>query len=98
MVYDLSVFNTTNITNYLVLTQRINEASDHLLGTLIFITIFIGVYFIYKKEDSLKDLMVSSFISIIFGVLLISMNLITFQIFIGVVFMFILFFIILFYI
>ena len=88
MSYDLSFVNGTNVTNMFQATIKVNEASNYLFGTLLMIAIFVGVYFAFKKEETIREWVISGFVSSIIGMLLILMNLVTWQILIGIIFIF----------
>lgn len=89
--------NGTNTTNMLQVTTQVNQSSNYLLGTLLVVSVFIGVYFLYKKEETAKEFLISGFVSSIVAVLFILINWITWQIFIALIFVFFLAFMITFF-
>lgn len=88
MTYNLGLLNGTNGTNLLLATQGINQASDYVFGTFLAIAIYMGMYFLFKKEETIREMLISGFVSSIIAVLLILANLITWQIFIALLFLF----------
>ena len=79
MAYNLDVFNSTNTTNYYQLTLQVNNASGGVYGMLLMFAIFI--FFLVSFRNSgldfgLDNWIYSSFLTLVFGVLLFLMGLI----------------------
>lgn len=79
MSYDLDVFNSTNTTNYYQLTLQVNNASGGVYGMLLMFVIFI--FFLVSFRNSgldfgLDNWIYSSFLTLVFGVLLFLMGIV----------------------
>lgn len=68
-----------NSTNLLHTVQGVNAASGNLLATIFLFVIWIGAFAYYKKEDSQDDFLVSSFIASVFAILMLLLDLMTWQ-------------------
>lgn len=70
MTYNLDSLNATTTTSILSLFDNISTNSSYVFGTIILITIFFGFYFLFKKEETINDILASSFLTSIVGTLL----------------------------
>lgn len=72
MTYDLTLFNSTNARTNLQLVTGVNSASSGLLGVLIFFTLYLVFFIMFRKAglDGVDNFIASSFITTGFGVLL----------------------------
>ena len=68
-----------NSTNLLHTAQGVNAASGNLLATMMLFVIWIGAFAYFKKEDSQDDFLISSFIASIFAILMLFLDLMTWQ-------------------
>lgn len=78
MAYNLTFME--NSTNILQSTQYVNDNSGFLFGTLMFFLIWIGIYLLFKREDAIEDFVGSSFLASIIGIMMILLDLITWQV------------------
>ena len=85
MSYDLTFMESSR--NLLTVVQGINDASGGLLGTLFIIILWIGLFMAFKKEESLTEWIISSFITSIVAILFVLIELISWQIMLIPVFM-----------
>lgn len=92
MSYDLGALAGNNVTNMYQATVKIGSASNEIFGTLLMSTIFIALFVLYRKEGTLRDIIASGFISLIVGIMLVSIGLLTWSIFISLFFIFIMIF------
>lgn len=79
MAYNLDLFNSTNATNYYHLTTAVNTASGGVYGMLLLFSIFIFFLVSFRGaglDFGLENWMYSSFMTIVFGVLLFLMGLV----------------------
>ena len=78
MSYNLTFMDST--TNFLALAQGVNTASNNWLGACLLFVLAIGLYVAFKKEDSMKEFLISLFITSTVSVMMFLTNLLTFQV------------------
>lgn len=89
MVYDLGALYGNNVTNMYQATTKIGVASNNIFGTLLMLTVFIALFIYYRREGTIKDLIASGFISVILGIMLVSIGLLTWSVFFSLIFVFV---------
>jgi hypothetical protein len=89
VTYDLSSINATNSNTLLDVFTIVNSQSGNVFGTLLLLSIFLGYYMLFSKEQKIDDLLTSSFITNVVATLLMFAGIITWQIYIGSLFVFI---------
>ena len=83
MSYDLTIINQTATRTLLDGIVLVNNASGQIFGTLILITIGLGYFFLFSKEQKIDDLLVSSFITTIIGTVFMIADIITWPVYVG---------------
>lgn len=78
MSYNLSFMD--NSTNILHLAQGVNTASDGWYAVLFLFVLWIGLYATFKKEDTVTELVISSFVTAVVAILFFLIGLLTWQI------------------
>lgn len=73
--------NQTNANTLLDVFNAVATGSNNIFGALILITIFLGYYFLFSKEQTIQDLLASSFITMIVASLFLFIDLITWPIY-----------------
>ena len=79
MPYNLDAFNSTNATNYYHLTVAVNNASGGVYGMLLMFVIFIFFLVSFRSSGldfGLDNWIYSSFLTLVFGVLLFLMGIV----------------------
>lgn len=61
----------------------VNTSSGEMFGLLLLVTIFMGYYFLFSKEQKIDDLLASSFVTMVVATIFLFMNVIAWQIWIG---------------
>jgi asparagine N-glycosylation enzyme membrane subunit Stt3 len=89
MSYDLTIVNQTSARTFLDSIVIVNNASGQVFGTLLLITIMLGYYFLFSKEQKIDDFLTSSFITSVIATLMMFASIITWQIYIAFLFIFI---------
>jgi hypothetical protein len=74
MAYDITALNSTNTNNLLDVLVALNTAGSQggvpIFGTSLLFVIWLFFFMAFKKEDSVKDFAMSSFLTSIIGVLM----------------------------
>lgn len=75
MSYDLTNFNAS-MTNWSSFTVNLNEQTSYWFGTLVVVVLWVALYVSFKKEDSVSEFLLPSFITSIVGSLMFFIGLI----------------------
>ena len=70
----MTLFNSTNVQNVQEFVTTINVMSGNVFGVLLMFAFWIGFFVMFKKEDDIKDLIVSSYATTLFALLLFFMG------------------------
>ena len=74
MSYNLTFMNSS--TNLLQVMTGVNDNSGKMFFSMFIIVLWIGLFLAFRKEESLTEWVVSSFITTVFAVLLMLLNLV----------------------
>lgn len=94
MSYDLSSLNATNTTTILDVFTSVNTNSGNVFANLLLLAVFFGYYFYFKKEDTITDLLASSFLTNIVATLFLFIGWLTWPVYVIGIFAMILFLIV----
>ena len=79
----IASINQSNANTFLDAVTTVSSASQGTFGFLLLLAVFIGYYFLFSKEQTINDLLASSFVTSIVATLLLAIQVVTWPIYIG---------------
>lgn len=91
--YNLDSLNASSTTTILDVFTSVNVNTGYAFSVFLLLTVFFGYYFLFKKEDTITDLLASAFLTNVVSTLFLFIGWLTFPMYLTGLFVFFLLFI-----